>query len=100
MESAIASTPSAVLPAVSPEAAASRLAGVDLMRLIAFVPVVLIHAVADGATDAATAADGIAVLARFAVSFFFVAFGYFLSPRAPARTAVRLLIRTVPPFFV
>ncbi|MEI5687817.1 acyltransferase family protein [Sphingomonas kyungheensis] len=95
----MASTPSAVLPAAPPEVA-SRRAGVDLMRLVAFVAVVLIHAVADGANDAATAADTIAVLARFAVPFFFVAFGYFLSPRAPARTAMRLLVRLAPPFFV
>ncbi|WP_271301177.1 acyltransferase family protein [Sphingomonas sp. CV7422] len=70
------------------------------LRLIAFIAVVLIHAVADSATDAATAADAIAVLARFAVPFLFVAFGYFLSSRAPARTALRLLVRLAPPFFV
>ena len=70
------------------------------MRLVAFVAVVLIHAVSNGAGDAPLAADAIAILARFAVPFFFVAFGYFLSPRAPERTALRLLVRLAPPFLV
>jgi surface polysaccharide O-acyltransferase-like enzyme len=77
-----------------------RLAGIDLMRLVAFVAVVLIHAVSNGAGDAPLAADAIAILARFAVPFFFVAFGYFLSPRAPERTALRLLVRLAPPLLV
>lgn len=68
------------------------------MRLIAFVAVVLIHAVADGAFDYPVAADFIAVISRFAVPFFFTAFGYFLSLRTPERTALRLLVRLAPPF--
>ena len=75
-----------------------RLAGIDLMRLVSFVAVVLIHAVADGAVDHPFAADVIAVSSRFAVPFFFLAFGYLLSPRAPERTALRLLVRLAPPF--
>lgn len=68
------------------------------MRLVSFVAVVLIHAVADGAVDHPFAADAIALLSRFAVPFFFLAFGYLLSPRRPERTALRLLVRLVPPF--
>lgn len=68
------------------------------MRLVSFVAVVLIHAVADGAIDHPFAADVIAVSSRFAVPFFFLAFGYLLSPRAPERTAMRLLVRLAPPF--
>lgn len=75
-----------------------RLAGIDLMRLVSFIAVVLIHAVADGAMDHPFAADVIALSSRFAVPFFFLAFGYLLSPRAPERTALRLLIRLAPPF--
>ena len=69
------------------------------MRLVAFVAVVLIHAVADGAEDHPAAADGIALLSRFAVPFFFLTFGFLLSPRTPERTALRLLGRLAPPFF-
>jgi surface polysaccharide O-acyltransferase-like enzyme len=76
----------------------SRLAGIDLMRLVSFVAVVLIHAVADGAVDHPFAADVIAMSSRFAVPFFFLAFGYLLSPRRPERTALRLLFRLAPPF--
>ena len=85
-------------PVTSTADPAGRLAGIDLMRLVAFVAVVLIHAVADGAGDAPVAADVIAILSRFAVPFFFVAFGYFMPHRAPGRAALRLLVRLAPPF--
>lgn len=75
-----------------------RLAGIDLIRLVAFVAVVLIHAVANGAFDHPLTADVIAVSARFAVPFFFLTFGYLLSPRRPERTALRLFVRLAPPF--
>ena len=86
-------------PVTSPDGTI-RLAGIDLMRLVAFVAVVLIHAVSNGAQDAPVAADVIALLSRFAVPFFFVAFGYFMPQRSPERTALRLLVRLVPPFLV
>lgn len=76
----------------------SRMAGIDLMRLVAFVAVVLIHAVANGAFDYPVVADVIAVLSRFAVPFFFLAFGYLLSLRRPERIVLRLLVRLAPPF--
>jgi surface polysaccharide O-acyltransferase-like enzyme len=83
---------------VTPLGGTIRLAGIDLMRLAAFGAVVLIHAVSNGAQDAPVAADVIAILSRFAVPFFFVAFGYFMPQRSPERTALRLLIRLAPPF--
>lgn len=94
--SAIATAINASL--VTPPVGTIRLAGIDAMRLVAFVAVVLIHAVSNGARDAPVAADVIALLSRFAVPFFFVAFGYFMPQRAPERTALRLLVRLAPPF--
>lgn len=87
-------------PAIPGSDASARLAGIDLMRLVAFVAVVLIHAVSDGAGDAPVAADAIALLSRFAVPFFFVAFGYFMAQQPPGRTALRLFVRLAPPFLV
>jgi surface polysaccharide O-acyltransferase-like enzyme len=86
-------------PVTSPGGKA-RDAGIDLMRLVAFVAVVLIHAVSNGADDAPVAANVIAILSRFAVPFFFVAFGYFMPLRAPGRTARHLVVRLTPPFLV
>ncbi|WP_230482068.1 acyltransferase [Sphingomonas sp. Leaf21] len=75
-----------------------RIDGIDLMRLVAFAGVVLIHAVANGSFDHPVAADVIALCARFAVPFFFIAFGYLLARRASSATAGRLLLRLAPPF--
>lgn len=84
--------------AIEPPARIDRIDGIDLMRLIAFAAVVLIHAVANGAFDHPVVADVIALSARFAVPFFFIAFGYLFARRASFGTAWRLLLRLAPPF--
>jgi surface polysaccharide O-acyltransferase-like enzyme len=68
------------------------------MRLVSFVAVVLIHAVSKTVTDHPQVADAIAILSRFAVPYFFIAFGFLLSPRSSTQTGVRLLGRLMPPF--
>lgn len=67
-------------------AAAERLAGVDAMRLMAFVAVCFVHTARWGRPldRPADAVDGLTLICRFAVPFFFLASGYFSAGRAAA----------------
>jgi surface polysaccharide O-acyltransferase-like enzyme len=78
---------------------ATRLEGVDALRAIAFVAVVTLHSLNDTAGHLGLEVANNAT--RFAVPFFFLASGYFLSPTAPAgRLIWRVTLRLAPVFFV
>lgn len=56
-----------------------RIAGIDLFRVFSFIAVVLIHTVDLGVDDVISIGRFIVAASRFAVPFFFIAAGYFLS---------------------
>jgi surface polysaccharide O-acyltransferase-like enzyme len=68
---------------------AIRLPGVDVLRILAALCVVILHAkpfasVIYSATIYATLRDGLVLFSRFAVPFFFIAAGYFMSRKLAA----------------
>lgn len=82
-----------------PKIAGTRLNGPDSLRFVAFCAVVVLHALGD--TSGEIGASMVGNVVRFAVPFFFLLSGYFLSPTAPfLAIVVRTFRRLVPVFLI
>jgi surface polysaccharide O-acyltransferase-like enzyme len=78
----------------------SRLVGIDLFRVVAFVAVVLIHTSTLGDENPRSAGHIIEGLCRFAVPYFFMVSGYFLGDRGFFSTVDRTMRRLFPIFLI
>jgi surface polysaccharide O-acyltransferase-like enzyme len=75
--------------------------GVDLLRLVSFVAIVIIHVTSGGDFGAFKVLPvELDICCRFAVPFFFIASGYFTSVQDAAQTAWRLFGRVLVPYLI
>ncbi len=77
----------------------SRIDGIDAMRLLCFIAVVVVHALPHGPQDS-VANQLIAGATRFAVPFFFLISGFFLSTSATYSQAIWRIVKRLVPIFV
>ncbi len=77
----------------------SRLDEIDAMRMICFIAIVIIHAVPHGPRDSVIN-QLIVAATRFAVPFFFITSGFFLSTNAPYARIIWRALKRLAPIFV